>query len=190
MKRSTKCQITGPKALLSLLLLAAAGCSTVQAKTDFDHTANFSRYRSFKLLDGLVLPSTGAPANTIVGDRIRDAITTQLLAKGLTPTDQNPDVYVRYVAGARTREELETARPYSPMIGPYVGPGWWGPSVGTWTTEYQHGTLVIDMVDAGARKMVWRATVEADRDKLSDLTDPELIGKATAKAFKKYPPRS
>lgn len=188
MKSCTKYQIVNAKALLSVLILAAAGCSTVQAKTDFDRSANFSRYRTFKVLQGRMLSSeNGAPPNTMVGDRIHDGITTELAARGLTPTDENPDLWVGYVAGARTREELQTVGPY-PTMGPYMGPGWWGPAT-AWTTEYQHGTLVIDLIDAETKKMVWRAIVEADRNQLSDLGEPKLINKATAKAFKNFPPK-
>ena len=41
------------------------------------------------------------------------------------------------------------------MMGPYMCPGYWGPA-DVWTTEYQHGTLIIDMTDAATHKMVWR----------------------------------
>lgn len=47
---------------LLLLAVAAIGCSTVQAKTDFDRSANFGGFRTFKMLEGKALPSeSGAP---------------------------------------------------------------------------------------------------------------------------------
>ena len=58
-----------------------------------------------------------------------------------------------------------------------------------WTTEYQHGTLIIDMTDAATHKMVWRATVTADKNKVTELGEPKLIQEAVAKAFDKYPPK-
>jgi hypothetical protein len=174
---------------LLLLAVAAIGCSTVQAKTDFDRSANFAGYRTFKMLEGKALPSdTGAPPNTMVADRIREAVKAQLIAKGMTPVDENPNVLVGFVGGARTRQELESMGPYDPMMGPYMYPGYWGPA-DVWTTEYQHGTLIIDMTDAGTHKMVWRAIVEADKNKVAELGDPALIQKAVAKAFEKYPPK-
>jgi hypothetical protein len=174
---------------LWLLAVAAIGCSTIQARTDFDRSANFGAYRTFKMLAGKALPSdTGVPPNTMVGDRIREGIKAQLIAKGMTPVDENPDVLVGWVAGARTRQELETMGPYDPMMGPYMFPGYWGPA-DVWTTEYQHGTLVIDMSDARTHKMVWRAIVEADKNRLSDLGQPPVIAEAVKKAFAKYPPQ-
>ena len=174
---------------LLLLAVAAIGCSTVQAKTDYDRSANFGGFRTFKMLEGKALPSdSGAPPNTMVGDRISEEIKNQLLAKGLTQSDDSPNVLVGWVAGARTRQELEAMGPYDPMMGPYMGVGYWGPA-DVWTTEYQHGTLIIDMTDAASHKMVWRTIVTADKNKVTELGEPKLIQEAVAKAFKDYPPK-
>ena len=43
-------------------------------------------------------------------------------------SDDNPNVLVGFVAGARTRQELEAMGPYDPMMGPYMCPGYWGPA--------------------------------------------------------------
>jgi len=168
--------------------VALAGCATVQTSTDYARGVDFSRYHTFKMLEGKALPSqTGAPPNTMAADRISSDIKGELMAKGLTPTDTNPDLLVGYVAGARTKQELEAVGPYDPMMGPYMGPGYWGPT-DVWSTTYQHGTLVIDLVDNSSKKMVWRSTVTADREKVSELADPKTIEKAVDKAFEHYPP--
>jgi hypothetical protein len=167
-------------------VLFAVGCSTVQATSDYDRSVNFTQYRTFKMLDGKMLPSsTGAPPNTLVRDRIREAVQAQLIAKGLTPSDTNPDLLVGFVAGAQRREELEGVGPYDPGLGPY--PGMWGPT-DVWTTEYAHGTLVIDLIDARTKKLAWRSIVEADKNKIADLGSPSTIQEAVYKAFKKFPP--
>jgi len=50
------------------------------------------------------------------------------------------------------------------------------------------GTLVVDLVDARQKHLVWRATAKAnlDYDKRSKLFDQ--ANKAVAAIFKKYPP--
>jgi Domain of unknown function (DUF4136) len=167
-------------------VLAGVGCSTMQATSDYDRTASFIQYRTFKMLDGKMMPSIpGAPTDTLARDRIRDEITKQLVAKGLLPTATNPDLLVGFVAGAQRREELEAVAPYDSVLGPY--PGLWGPG-DVWTTEYQHGTLVIDLIDAHTKKMVWRSIVEVDKNKLSELSEPNTIRQAVHKAFQKFPP--
>jgi hypothetical protein len=177
------------KRWLMLTIVGLAACSSIQTKTDFDPSVNFARYGTFLMLQGEVLPSeTGAPPNTMVQERIRDRIRSELQAKGLTPDNSRPDLLVGYVAGARTKQELMAAPPYDPMMGPYMGPAYWNGTVQTWT--YQRGTLVIDLIDSNTKKMVWRTIVEADKNQLADLGDPQLIREAVAKAFKNFPPKS
>jgi len=174
---------------LGLLALAALSCSTVQTKADYDRSANFGAFHTFKMLEGKTLPSeSGAPPNTMVADRIREEIKTQLMAKGLTPVDENPNLLVGWVAGARTHQELESMGPYDPVMGPYMYPGYWGAG-DVWSVEYKRGTLVIDLVDAGTHKMVWRSITQADKDKVADLGTPEFVREAVTKAFKDYPPK-
>ena len=67
---------------LGLLALAALSCSTVQTKADYDRSANFGAFHTFKMLEGKTLPSeSGAPPNTMVADRIREEIKTQLMSQ-------------------------------------------------------------------------------------------------------------
>jgi len=174
------------RAWIGAVVLLAAGCSTVHATTDYDHAVGFAQFRTFKMMEGKMLPSSdGAPPNTLVADRIRDTIKTELTAKGLTPSDSNPDLLVGFVAGAQRREDLQVVGPYDPVLGPY--PGYWGPG-DVWATEYEHGTLVIDLIDARTKKMVWRSVAVADKNKLSEVDAPATIQTAVDKAFKNFPP--
>ena len=72
------------------------------------------------------------------------------------------------------------------------GPGWgWGMGgMGTSTTtvrQYDVGTVVLDMWDAGQKRLVWRGTAS---DTVSD--DPqkttEKIHTAVERLFENYPP--
>jgi hypothetical protein len=51
------------------------------------------------------------------------------------------------------------------------------------------GTLVIDLVDAHKKELVWRGTAT---DTLSDKSEKNIqkLEKATAKVFKNYPPKA
>jgi hypothetical protein len=172
---------------MTIGLLLLGGCSTMQTHTDYDPAVDFGRYRTYKLTPGQVTSSYETPSpNTLVADRINHAIEAQLAAKGLRPTADKPDLIVGYVAGARSRLELETSAPYASSLAPYWGPGWWGPEQ-AWVNEYQHGTLVIDLVDATTSKLVWRSIVEADRNDVTALGNPEAIQKAVTKAFQSWP---
>jgi hypothetical protein len=164
-------------------LLLAAGCGpTLQVKTDYDHRADFGKYRTFTMQQGKVISELGygEERNTLVTQRIDQALRDQLRAKGLQPTADQPDLVVSYVAGARTRRELEGMG--------YTGLGWWGPAYDDfWVREYPEGTLVIDFRDARTDQLVWRAYVRAEGE---GINDAKFIQKSVARALQSYPPRT
>jgi hypothetical protein len=162
-------------------LLLPLGCATVTTKADYDHAVDFSRYHTFSIQAGkLVREGVGDTGNTIVRDRIAAAIGDELAARGLKQTSQGPDLEVRFVGGARTRQELNSAM--TPMYGPYYA----GP-IGTdvWVRDYQQGTLVIDLVDSSNDKLVWRSVATAEDQ---DFTKEEFIRKAVARSLAQFPP--
>jgi hypothetical protein len=149
-------------------------------KTDYDHRADFGRYRTYALKEGKVVSELGygEQRNTLVTNRIDEALVHQLAAKGLRAAPSEPDLVVTYVAGARTRRELEGTG--------YAGAGWYGPAYDDfWVREYPEGTLVIDFVDAHSNQLVWRAYVKAEGEGISDA---KFIQKSVAKALQSYPP--
>ncbi len=168
-----------------LFAVVGAGCGpSLQVRTDFDRAVDFSQYRTFRMGEGRRIPNgTVATQNTLVKDRIDSALTSRLAAEGLAPAvgGQTADLVVRYVAGARTKQELESVG----WGGPYWGPPYYGDDI--WVREYPQGTLVVDLVDAHTGKLVWRASIVAEGE---GFTKAEFIDKAVAKAFEKYPPRA
>jgi hypothetical protein len=169
-------------------LLVAASCATVAIATDFDHTADFSRYRTFGVAGGHVsINGVSDEGNTIVKDRIRNALVSALGGKGLAETAEHPDLLVGYWAGARSRTEIEGMPPYAPEMGPYWYGGWWGPGYTEWWTRtYEEGTLVIDLVDQASHRLVWRAYA---RTELNQPVSEQKVREIVDKAFKAYPPR-
>jgi hypothetical protein len=170
------------------LAMLTLSCSTISVTTDYDKTADLARYRTFAFLGGHIWVN-GIPDddNTLVKDRIRNSIVASLTVKGMQQVTQNPDVYVAYMGGARTRTELESFGPYGAGFGPYFGVGgWWGPMyLDWWTRIYNEGTLVIDLIDASSRKLVWRAYAQTEINKpVSD----QKAQKVAEKAFKNFPP--
>src|SRR4051812_2332862 len=131
---------------------AFLGCApTLQVKTDFDHAAVFTGYRSFQMGEGTVVEKGGPSENTIVKDRVAAALRDGLMMRGLTPAPAGGDLIARFAVGARTVKELEA-------VGYPWAIGMWGAYPGDfWVTEYPEGTLVIDLVDARSQKLVWRA---------------------------------
>jgi hypothetical protein len=183
-----------PGRLSSLLVAVAAaalmaGCATtVSVATDFDRAVDFSRFHTFSFVGGhLTLNGIADEGNTIVKDRIRNAVVAALGERGLAEASDHPDLVVGYWAGARTRTEIEGMPPYAPEMGPYWTGGWWGPGYTQWWTRtYDEGTLVIDLVDAASHRLVWRAYA---RTEIKPPVDDKRVREIVERAFKDFPPR-
>jgi hypothetical protein len=169
-------------------VLTLCACAGAQVKTDYDEQADFARYQTYAVEKGQLVndDQPQVPPNPLVEDRITRAISLELAKRGLRPAPrEKADLIATYTAGARDKQELVTA--VSPAVGPY-DEWYWGPGFeDVWIDEYREGTLVIDLVDASTRKLVWRAIARAE-DK--EFTDADFIRGTVDKALDQYPPKS
>lgn len=175
------------RALWLATLAGAAACATVQVSTDYDRNVDFSRFHSFHLVGGHLMHE-GIPDenNTLVKDRIAAALRATLQSKGLQEAASDADLEVGYFAGARTRTEIESMPSYGPGFGPFWYGGWWDPAYNDWWTRtYSEGTLVIDLVDAHTKHLVWRAYARAE---IQVPVSEEKIRDAVNQAFRSFPP--
>jgi hypothetical protein len=158
-------------ALLSIGLLSS--CATTQVTTDHDPTAPIASYDSFKLEGGKVSEDGVAdPTDTLLKDRYEQALSTELQEKGLVPNEVDPDLVVRYRAGAQTRASIDDA---------WGEPGVWYDQM----DEYTENTLVIDLIDTDTNKLVWRSKAKAEDE--DELRKPEKVAKFVEEALKSYP---
>src|SRR5712692_4863371 len=72
-----------------------------QVKTDFDHQANFSQYKTYSWQEI-------KPANSLWDARIKNAVDAQLAAKGWTQVDSGGDVAVVAIKTSKTQRTLQT----------------------------------------------------------------------------------
>jgi hypothetical protein len=169
-------------ALVAVAAVGLTACSTLSTSTDYKPGTDFGKYKTFAFKD------TENIKNAILVDRIKRAVSTQLTAKGLTLVDENPDLWV--VAHPRLSKQTQI-NTYNTGWG--YGWGWRG-GMGMQTSNVEEipvGTLIIDLVDARARELVWRGTAS---DTLKESATPEEreknLNAAMAKLFEKFPPGS
>jgi len=170
----------------SVFLLSCACASAQDIKFNFLRGTDFNKYKTYKWVQ---VPSVQYP-NSILDEQIKRAIDAQLSLKGLTKTEDNPDLYVTYQASVNQEKQWNS---YSTGGGGWGWGGWggWGGmSTSTTTSSTIHiGTLDCDIYDVSTKKQVWRG--EASKT-LGSGKDPQKveknINKAMAKLFKKYPP--
>jgi hypothetical protein len=155
------------------LLFATA--SVAQVKTDYDHKADFSQYKTYSW-------EKIQTSNALWVDRIKGAVNAALTAKGWTPVESGGDVAILAMEMAHNHPTLNTY--YDGF-----GGGWrWGGfgDVTTTVTNYTVGTLVVDLFDANSKKLIWRGS---SNESLSNKSDKNIkaLDKDVQKMFDHFP---
>jgi len=167
----------------AIFSLVAAVAVAQKVSFDFDKAADFASLNTFAFKAGT---SSGNP---LVDQRIVSAIAAVLAARGMTRTEANPDLFIVTHLTFEKKKDI-TAYSTNAGYGPY---GWyWG---GGWgmtdvrVREIRMGTLIIDMVDAKKRALVWRgmAVKEVKAKPKPDRVD-ENVNKAVEKILRNFPP--
>jgi hypothetical protein len=178
---------------LGMGLILAAGCAGQSVTTDYSPATSFSQYKTFALV---MPPDTGA--QQLLDQRVRNAVQAQLTTKGLTLADrQDADLYVGYGMVDKTHTQV-----YSYNDGWGWGGGRWGWRYWrygvAWPTSsqrrietYTDGTVVVNLVDAKTKQVVWESEVP---DVVNIPVDNPIratkeVDAAVAKLFTKYPPQ-
>lgn len=172
-------------------LVALSTVSAQQVKTDFDHQANFSQYKTYSWQEI-------KPADSLWDARIKSAVNAQLAAKGWTQVDSGGDVAIVAIKTTQTQRTLQTL--YDGMGGGMGGWGWrrfggggfGGGGFGESTTtedDYKEGTVIIDMYDAKTKQLIWRSSAEDTLSNKEEKNEKNLE-KGVAKMLKKFPPDS
>jgi hypothetical protein len=160
-----------------LLLCTASNVLGQKVAVDWDHDADFSKYKTYAWIE------SQNPGSELAAKRIVAAIESQLTARGLQKAQGGEaDLGVVYNVGAKERVSVQG---YNYGYGRYR---WGGGTVRYDTTTYTEATAVVDLVDAKAHSLVWRGTAS---DTVSDNPEKNTkkIEKAAEKMFKKYPPK-
>jgi hypothetical protein len=182
-----------------LLVLAgsavlAACASGPQVRTMSDPAVNFASFQTFGFEEPLGTDRKGY--QSIVSQQLKTATTRELQARGYRYDAVNPQLRVNF--SAQLNEKLRVATTPEPVMGPTYGRGYYGYRTGfyqpwpmyqerTDVSQYQEGTLTIDVVDAARRQLVWEGTVT------KSLTSKDMdnvggaIDSAVTSAFAKFP---
>ena len=168
-------------AVFAACLLLMAGSVTAQdVKYNFMPGTDFSKFHTYKWV---VVPNATYP-NQIVDTQIKDAINSQLSAKGLTSTDSDKaDLYVAYQTSVDQQKQWNA---YG------MGGGWrfGGGMASATSSTIDVGTLVVDMYDPSTKQLVWtgRATKTLNPSSNQEKNQKNL-NNAMEKLLKNYPPK-
>ncbi len=168
------------------LSVTLSGCSGVEVRTQYDPTAEYPRYRSYAwLATAPGVEQAAAVRDPAVRALVIGAVDRELARKGLARTtpDAGPDFLVSVVGLSRDRVEV---REYGYAPSYLVGPGWAAPVAEV--ARYTEGTLLLDFVDAGTRRLFWRGTAAGALDATTDLQ--RTVDDAVRRMLEAFPPRA
>ena len=172
--------------VVGLLAICCTAASAQDIKFNFLRGTDFAKYKTYKWVK---IPNAQYP-NSILDDQIMRAIDAQLSLKGLTKTEDNPDLYVTYQVAVNQEKQWNSYSTGGDMWGWGGWGGWGGMSTTTTTSSTINiGTLDCDIYDVSTKKQVWRGEASKTLGSGKDPVKVEKnINKAMAKLFKKYPP--
>jgi uncharacterized protein DUF4136 len=168
------------------LAASIGGCASPKIGYDFDRVANFSGYHTYAWIPG-AQEATGDRRldNSLLDARIRTAIEAQLHSKGYAATaNGSPEFFVAYHVGMKDMMKGSSTQNY---IGDRAH--------GTYTTlndiqPYKEGTLLIDIVDAGSKQLVWQASALAEISQgLTPKERDERINGVVRAMLSHFPPK-
>lgn len=165
--------------------LAVAGCATMNVSSHVERGLDFAQYHTYNWGPADALP-TGDPRldkDPFFHDRMQGAVEKALATRGLTlSTSGVPDLLFHYHANVTQRLEvnrLDEPRGYCTAEGCPGG-----------VTEYEAGTIVLDVVDRRTNRVIWRGWAQDRLARIVDNRDrmAQEIDEAVTQMMKRLPP--
>lgn len=184
------------RAWLATIVMLFSGCASGPTiETDYDHTIDFSQYRTYGFFNPMGIENPDY--SSIYGSIFRNAISREMESRGYAKSD-NPDLLINVSGRLQQKTRVTTTSdPY--MAGGYYGyrrgsyGAWGGYGYGTTThvSNYSEGTVNVDIVDRSAKRMVWEgvAVGRVRENRTSEQTRDAIHG-AIREMFAAYPFRA
>ena len=179
-------------AVLLVALLLAACATGPRVRTDYDPSADFSRYRTWGFYKPIAMEESGY--STWISDRIKDNVRREMEARGYRYVESDPDLQVNFQGIVREKTDVWSVPRtdyqyfYSYRRRSYFAVPFWYDE--TQVNQYTEGTLTVDLVDAERNRMVWtgaaigRVTRKTPQERLAE------VDTAIASIFAQYPYRA
>lgn len=146
--------------------LTLSACATRIVSSHVALGADFAQYHTYTWgpVDALPTGDARLDNNEFFRDYFQGAVEKALAARHLVLTSHEPDLLIHTHTNVTRRVEMGAApREYQGCLGDRCAPA---------ITDYEMGTLMIDVIDARTNTLVWRGWA---RDNLSGVIDDCLL---------------
>ena len=176
--------------ILLVMAMLRATASAEKIRVHYDKSVDFAKYKTYGWAP------VGAVAHPMLALDIVGAVDQEMAARGLTKVGSNPDLLVQIYGAVDTEVSMTSNNPIyiatggiPPFDPSMTSPGdslYWDGYYGNSTVVVHPGQLIIDIIDAKAKKLVWRGmgseAISNNPDKLMDEANSTV-----SKLFKEYP---
>lgn len=174
------------KLFFPVLLLFLYSCSTITVTADYDNEVNFADYKSFSMLKWR--EDNNKLLNEFDKQRLEDAVKSQMKERGYSFMETGGDIAVSVFVLLEDKTTYNSYTDYYGGFGYYYGTPWgWGPSRTTVSAyDYTQGTIIFNVFDAAAKKLIWQGTAIGEID-ANPQSREKNIPKVVMEVFEKYP---
>jgi hypothetical protein len=158
---------------------------------------DWSKYRTYAWVEEVQgVPSVGGHPDQVLDAQVKQAIDSQMMAKGLTKLadGSNADLLVGYQLMIDREKQINGFGDSWGGWGGWGG-GWgpWGSGFGTFSADTSTnyvGTFVVGMYDPATKKLVWIGGAQlAIEPSKKPGTNQKRLNKGAQKLLKDFPPR-
>lgn len=152
-------------ALVLLMFLGVAGCSSVNVSSDYNKDFNFADLKNYDwhMSSTAKVGDESIEGHPLLDELVQTAVEKNLAVKGYSKNSQSVDFYINYSVTTENELDITTFNTYGGF------PSNWGwrngygrmglspmPRQEVFITTYRKGTLVIDVIDPVTSQLVWR----------------------------------
>ena len=175
---------------LSTIILLSSCAPALTVTNDYDKTANFSSYHTFRIVK---LEQQHQALSQFNQTRIINAVRANLVSKGFTEAD-SADLLVNIVSILKNEQQVvaNTTSYGGYGYGGFYRPYGWGGGMGNSQTtvnveKYVDGSLIIEVANSSTQKLLWEGIGNKKIDQPSSNPD-QAITDAVTKIMASFPP--
>ena len=180
---------------VALALMTCCLAYAQDVRTNYMPGTDWSKFRTYGWVDEVQgLPTVGGHPDQILDAQVKQAIDSQMVAKGFTKVADSgkPDLLVGYQLMIDPEKQING---FGDNWGGWSG---WGPLVGggfssfsAQTSTNYVGTFVVGIYDPAAKRLVWIGGAQhAIEPSKTPEKNQERLNKGAQKLLKNFPPRA